>query len=526
MSAATAALRVAHLNDTPQGTPRKTPPRQPSAKPLAGTTAYYIRSAKRHAQHEANHGVTVKTPRPTGLWRYQDDVRACYSSSRVQWFVAGLIVANFVSNLVEKEIDPRGDQYPPPPSGWGVWRTIELVFNALFAIELAVNMYGSWFWLFWISSWNVFDTIVVSVGIASSAGLLNQVPSLRLLRVLRAFRVFRLFKRIKSLNRILSMIVSAIPGVSSAFLVLIVSISIYALVGVEFYHTFGVGLPPALTNRSGSAGGALLGSYESYLSDSLPCEYTNADGGVVGARTGRDMCYGDEYFGSFFRAWFTLFQVLTGESWAEAIARPILFGWEEYGSMSVLLGSLYWLTFTFANTFILFNVFVAVLLDKMMAADQPKPTDDDDEDEDEADEHTATSALSPKSGGSRDTLRGADGMVDVHADEPISLSIDDVDVPAAAGRRARASTSDGRRISLQLEAVAAQQRELSASQQAMAELMRSLVDRMDTFDRRLSTLGAPHDQATIVSPARFDRHALRSRAMLPVELPSPDNRMA
>jgi hypothetical protein len=42
---------------------------------------------------------------------------------------------------------------------------------------------------------------------------------LSLLRMLRAFRVFRLFKRIKSLNKIVTALAQAIPGMSNAFAV-------------------------------------------------------------------------------------------------------------------------------------------------------------------------------------------------------------------------------------------------------------------------------------------------------------------
>ena len=48
---------------------------------------------------------------------------------------------------------------------------------------------------------------------------------------------------------------------------------------------------------------------------------------VPGARAPAcEQVYGWEYFGTFNRALFTLFQVLTGDSWSEAVARPIMFG--------------------------------------------------------------------------------------------------------------------------------------------------------------------------------------------------------
>ena len=53
--------------------------------------------------------------------------------------------------------------------------------------------------------------------------------------------------------------------------------------------------------------------------------YTNVNGDNVTMMTMRGMTYGDEYYGTFFRSLFSLFQVLTGESWSEVVARPVIF---------------------------------------------------------------------------------------------------------------------------------------------------------------------------------------------------------
>jgi len=192
-------------------------------------------------------------------------------------------------------------------------------------------MYSHWFWRFWSSSWNVFDFIVVAVGCISFFTELD--GPLKLLRCLRAFRVFRLFKRIKSLNKIIVMIVSAVPGVASAFAVMLITICIYALMAVEFFSLFG-----------GTSG------LEPHAPMPLACVYTNVLNDTVEAVSSRSLCYGEEYWGTFLRAWYTLFQMLTGESWSEAIARPVIFGWSEeveggYGSASNVLAALFFISF-------------------------------------------------------------------------------------------------------------------------------------------------------------------------------------
>ena len=95
----------------------------------------------------------------------------------------------------------------------------------------------------------------------------------------------------------------------------------------------------------------------------------------IDAETGRGFIYGWEYYGSFSRAIFTLFQVMTGESWSEAIARPILFG---SGGSAVFTG-FYFVSFILLTQIVLTNVVVAVLLDKFVepSDDAPDPAKDE-----------------------------------------------------------------------------------------------------------------------------------------------------
>jgi hypothetical protein len=54
--------------------------------------------------------------------------------------------------------------------------------------------------------------------------------------------------------------------------------------------------------------------------------YVNSNNITCSATTGRDLKFGNEYFGTFSASLLTNFQILTGESWSEIIARPILAG--------------------------------------------------------------------------------------------------------------------------------------------------------------------------------------------------------
>jgi len=250
-----------------------------------------------------------------------------YSSTVVQVAVAVIIGANFLTNMVEKQIDPFGDVYKEAFEGIG------LMYNILFTIELGFNLYGSWWCHFWKSGWNVFDFVVVSIGVINTIKL-PLPPAFSLLRMMRAFRVFRLFKRVKSLNKIIVSIAKAVPGVLNAFLILAIIMSIYAILGVEFYQN----VAPNCHDPD------------------------SPDRFFI---TGRGHCAGEEYFGSFSKSLLSFFQVLTGESWSEAVARPMIWYYIQDPILAVG-GGFFFVSYIIASMFVLTNVVVAVLLDKMV----------------------------------------------------------------------------------------------------------------------------------------------------------------
>ena len=101
-------------------------------------------------------------------------------------------------------------------------------------------MYSSWFLEFFkgpedsfLNTWNLFDLVVVLVSGISL--LFPDMPGISVLRLFRAFRVFRLFKRIPSLQRIVNGVFQSLPAVSNAFLVLLVIMGIWSIMGVEFF---------------------------------------------------------------------------------------------------------------------------------------------------------------------------------------------------------------------------------------------------------------------------------------------------
>ena len=278
------------------------------------------------------------------FWRYQPQVYRFYNHPVVQGCVAVIIVCNFVLTIAEREIDA----FPKEQKRYrDLWEGGDTTFNVIFLLELLLNMAGSGAGaFFWRNPWNVFDFIVVAVGMLSETGALEG-NALSDLKMLRFFRVFRLFKRVKSLNKIVTALLKAIPGVMNAFVIMLIVMCIYAIVGVQYFRTFG---------ENGT-----------YTTEEAPT--LDADGNpdyrtaTASAITARNMHYGLEYYGTFSRSLYTLFQVLTGESWAEAIARPLIFG---LNPRNAFAAALFFISFIVITSVVLVNVVIAVLLDQFV----------------------------------------------------------------------------------------------------------------------------------------------------------------
>ncbi|KAH8086754.1 hypothetical protein JL720_7198 [Aureococcus anophagefferens] len=309
---------------------------------------------------------------------------------KVQIFVACLILANFIvsatartfgGSIVEKQVWPSGQicdlkshdclkdtkcncravtrRYKRIFTGFGAcfnyifsvaagaplarWRAARRrdarrpapIARPTAQVELCWNMYAHWFWLFWGDGWNVFDFITVAVGWITEVGIELPGP-LGMLRMVRALRVFRLFKRVKSLRKILESLARR-AGRATRFWV------------DNFDGTGLIGdVPPG-------ARGEWLAHHEKQ---------------VDGAGT---------YYAARQR-------VLTGDSWAEAIGRPLLEGWFPMST------ALFFVSFILLHSVVLINAVAAVLLEKMARAPRrggsrdkrgPMQVTPDDEEEEE-----------------------------------------------------------------------------------------------------------------------------------------------
>ncbi len=190
-----------------------------------------------------------------------------------------------------------------------VLEVLDYICLGIFIIEILLKLicYG---FRFFTDGWNWFDLIVVVASLISG---------LSFLKVLRAFRIFRIFRTLKALKGIrglrlvsrldkLRMIIGAIgksiPGISWSAVLLLLIYYIFAIIGVTL---FGEAFP--------------------------------------------------EWFGSIAKSLYTLFQVMTLESWSMGISRPVMevFGW----------AWLYFVPFVLISSFIIMNVVVGIVVNSI-----------------------------------------------------------------------------------------------------------------------------------------------------------------
>jgi voltage-gated sodium channel len=167
----------------------------------------------------------------------------------------------------------------------------------VFIAELAVK-FAAYRGRFWRSGWNIFDFLVVAVALVPGAGPWAVLRSLRVLRVLRLLTV------IPSLRKVVAAFLHSIPGLAGVCAVMSI-----------FFYTAGV-----LATRLFAA--------------SFP-----------------------EWFGSLPRSLYSLFQVMTLESWSMGIVRPVM---EVYPWAWA-----FFVPFIIIATFTILNLFIGIIVSTM-----------------------------------------------------------------------------------------------------------------------------------------------------------------
>ena len=130
--------------------------------------------------------------------------------------------------------------------------------------------------------------------------------SLSVLRALRVLRVLRLINKVESMRKVVGGLLSSLPGLGSVFGLILIIFYVAAVIATNLFR------------------------------EEFP-----------------------EWFGHLGSSAYTLFQVMTLEGWSQDIARPVM---EHYPHAWI-----FFVLFILIATFIIFNLFIAVIVDSITA---------------------------------------------------------------------------------------------------------------------------------------------------------------
>ena len=174
---------------------------------------------------------------------------------------------------------------------------LDAVILAIFTVEIALRLYAHGF-KFFRDPWSIFDFTIVAIALIPASGPFTVLRALRILRVLRLISV------VPSLRKVIGGLISALPGIGSIFVLLMLVFYVFAVMATKLY---GATFP--------------------------------------------------EWFGSIPASIYTLFQVMTLESWSMGIVRPVM---EVHPS-----AWLFFVPFIASTAFTVLNLFIGVIVSAM-----------------------------------------------------------------------------------------------------------------------------------------------------------------
>ncbi|WP_371155586.1 ion transporter [Jannaschia sp. 2305UL9-9] len=217
-------------------------------------------------------------------------------------FLARPAVSNVIIGVILINAIVLGlETVPPVMARFGPLLTaLDSACLAVFVVELVLKMIAQGR-RFWTQGWNLFDFVIVGIALVPNAGPFSVLRALRILRVLRIVSVF------PRLRRVVEGFVTALPGMGSVFLLMGIIFYIAAVMATKL---FGQAFP--------------------------------------------------EWFGDLGSSAYSLFQIMTLESWSMGIVRPVMevfpFAWA------------FFVPFIMVTTFAVVNLLVGLIVNSMQDA--------------------------------------------------------------------------------------------------------------------------------------------------------------
>lgn len=215
-----------------------------------------------------------------------------------RWVESGPVQKVIIALILVNSIILGMETSPYLMEKYGTWLiAIDKLCLAVFTVEIAVKL-AAYRLHFFRNGWNGFDFIVVGIALVPAAGPWS------VLRALRVLRIMRLLTVVPSLRRVVAAFLHAIPGLMGVVAVMVI-----------FFYV----------------------------------------GGVLATRLfGEDF---PQWFGSLGASLFSLFQIMTMESWSMGIVRPVMevypYAW------------MFFVPFIIIATFTILNLFIGIIVSTM-----------------------------------------------------------------------------------------------------------------------------------------------------------------
>ncbi|WP_196259229.1 ion transporter [Pelagibacterium limicola] len=174
---------------------------------------------------------------------------------------------------------------------------LDRVILGIFVIEIALRLY-TFGWRFFRDPWSIFDFTIVAIALIPATGPFTVLRALRILRVLRLISV------VPSLRKVVGGLINALPGLASIIVLLLLVFYVFAVMATKL---FGASFP--------------------------------------------------DWFGSIGASFYSLFQIMTLESWSMGIVRPVMevYPW----------AWMFFVPFIACTAFTVLNLFIGVIVSAM-----------------------------------------------------------------------------------------------------------------------------------------------------------------
>jgi Ca2+-binding EF-hand superfamily protein len=241
---------------------------------------------------------------------------------------------------------------------------INLVCTVLFAIEMVTKLIGLGLRGYWADYFNRFDGSLVLFSLVELIMPSGLLP-LSVFRALRIFRILKLSSSLDNLRRVIVTIMTVLPQLGHFAFLMLIFVFFYACLGLHLFGSCTCAPPPSSVGefpkectcceagQQECSAAAALGSPE-YNKWSQPQRLQTTDGEPSLA-----------HFHSFTWSMLTVMQVLTGEDW-NAVMYAVMATHGEF------VGGFYFGSMMLLGTYMLLNLFLAVLILKTMEAFNPQ----------------------------------------------------------------------------------------------------------------------------------------------------------